>query len=256
MKVKLLTFLLLALQLNSFGQTPAAKDCYEVKYLDFFGLEDVEMEKWEGVDLLPLKNIDIGNDRVDSSVKTSFFIPAVARQLEQFHPNCTEEQDTAYIAQLTALYCGIREINLSLLSDKTVLEQIDFMRDDFYAQVKDVDYLAAMTFTLDDGPFYGVDIDPKQALKPSEVQATTFGQLSISNSGDEIVLTATNKAGTILWQKSITGLKERYITKMHFREDPLEHNSVATKVHYYANGQRLTLYLTEEGEFMYYYHSW
>ncbi len=256
MKIRILTILFLTLNLNLFGQESYTKDCYEIKYLDFFGLENEEVVKWPESELSGLLEMDFTKDREDSAIKTSFIIPAIIYQLKEYHPNCKTEIDSSYFNQISTIYFKIRDIDVIELSDKSIAEKIDFMRTDFYSQVENVEYLPKMTMTFDDGPFYGVEFEQKSELKHIKTQETDFGLLSVSKVKDKTILTSKNKNGEIIWQKSITGLSNRNLTELHFTENPMEYNSVATVAHMYSEGERFTLYLKNDGSFMYYFHSW
>ena len=254
--MRILTLIFLALNLTSFGQEIESKDCYEIKYLDFFGLENADIVKWPESELNGLLSIDFEEDRNGSSIKTNFIIPVIIYQLKNYHPNCNSEIDTAYFDQISNLYFKIRDIDATNLSDKSVAEKIDYMRTDFYSQVENVDYLPKMTMTFDDGPFYGIDLKQESELKPIKSQETDFGFLTVSKIDDKTVLTSKKKNGNIIWQKSITGLSGRNLSELHFTENPMEYNSVATVAHMYSEEERFTLYMKKDGSFMYYFHSW
>jgi hypothetical protein len=155
MKIRILTTLLLTVGLSLFGQDSV--DCYEIEYLDFFGLEQTEIVKWEESQLKELLEIDFAKDRGQSEIKTNFIIPLIVYQLKEYHPNCTDEIDVEYFDKISAVYLKIREIDSTELLNKPIAEKIDYLRSDFYSQVKDVNYLPKMTATFDDGPFYGID---------------------------------------------------------------------------------------------------
>lgn len=254
MKNRILTILFLALNLTLFGQE--SKGCYEIKYLDFFGLDKMEIIKWPESELDGLLKMDFAKDRGQSEIKTNFIIPMIVYQLKEYHPNCNKNIDTNYFNKISEIYLKVREIDSSEFVKKSIDEKIDFLRDDFYSQVENVDYLPKMTATFDDGPFYGVDYNEESELKPIKTQKTEFGTLVVSKANDKTILTSNDNNGNIIWRKAITGLSDRDLTELHFTENPMEYNSVATVVHMYSEGERFTLYLKSDGSFMYYFHSW
>jgi hypothetical protein len=256
MKIRILLIISLAISINSFGQNSESKDCYEIKYLDFFGLDKMEVIKWPESEIKGLMKRDFKTDRGNSTIKTNFIIPSIIYQLKEYHPNCKAEIDTLYFNQISKLYLKIREIDTTEITNKSIAEKIDFMRADFYKQVENVDYLPKMTMTFDDGPFYGVEFEQESELKPIKTQETNFGLLSVSKVEDKTILTSKNKNGEVIWQKSITRLSDRNLTELNFTENPMEYNSVATVAHMYSEGERFTLYLKKDGSFMYYFHSW
>lgn len=166
MKFRFLTILIFAFNLNSFGQNSKKEDCYEIKYLDFFGLDQVEAIRWPEPEINGLMKMDFKKDRGDSTIKTNFIIPSIIYQLKEYHPNCKTEIDTLYFNQISELYLKIREIDKTEITNKSIAEKIDFMCNDFYKQVENVNYLPKMTMTFDDGPFYGVEFEQKIELKP------------------------------------------------------------------------------------------
>ena len=254
MRNRILTILFLAINLTLFGQE--SKDCYEIKYLDFFGLDKMEIIKWPESELDGLSKMDFAKDRGQSEIKTNFIIPIIVYQLKEYHPNCNKKIDTSYFNKISEIYLKIREIDSTEFLKKSITEKVDFLRADFYSQIKNVDYLPKMITTFDDGPFYGVDYKEESELKPSKTQETEFGTLVVSKADDKTILTSKDKNENIIWRKAITGLSGRNLTELHFTENPMEYNSVATVAHMYSEGERFTLYLKSDGSFMYYFHSW
>jgi len=254
MRTRILTIVFIAINLTLFGQEPKA--CYEIKYLDFFGLDKMEIIKWPESQLNGLLKMDFAKDRGQSDIKTNFIIPMIVYQLKEYHPNCNKTMDTSYFNKISEIYLKIREVDSTDFLKKSIAEKIDFLRADFYSQVENIDYLPKMTTTFDDGPFYGVDYKESSELKPSKTQKTEFGTLVVSMADDKTILTSKHKNGNIIWQKEMTGLSDRNLTELNFTENPMEYNSVATVAHMHADGERLTLYLKSDGRFMYYFHSW
>jgi hypothetical protein len=256
MKIQILILFLLTLNLTMCGQESDLKDCCEIKYLDFFGLDQMEIVKWPQSELDKLIKIDFTEERGKSKIKTNFLIPMIVYQLKEYHPNCNAKIDTLYFNNISEMYLKIRDINLLEFQNKTIIDKIDFMRADFYSQVENIHYLPKMKMTFDDGPFYGVDFEGEQEIKPIKIQNTEFGTISVSKVEGKSILTSKNKSGDIIWQKSITGLSDRSLTELYFSENPMEYNSVATVAHMFSGGERLTLYLKNDGSFMYYFYSW
>ena len=256
MKIRTLTIILFTICLTSCGQNTNSKDCYEIKYLDFFGLDKMEIVKWPKSQLDGLMKMDFTKNKGKSEIKTNFIIPTIVYQLKEYHPSCNTEIDTVYLNNILEIYLKIREIDSKKLLNKSIEEKIDFLRDDFYSQVENVNYLPKMITTFDDGPFYGEDFQNKSELNPIKKQETEFGTLIVSKIDDKTILTSKNKNGEVIWQKSITGLSDRNLTELNFKENPMEYNSVATVVHMHSEGERFTLYLKNNGNFMFYFHSW
>ena len=131
MKIRILTILFLTLNLTLFGQESDSEGCYEMKYLDFFGLDEMEIIKWPQSELDGLMKMDFAKDRGQSEIKTNFMIPMIVYQLKEYHPNCNTEIDTTYFNKISELYLKIRDIDSTKLLNKTIAEKIDFIRTDF-----------------------------------------------------------------------------------------------------------------------------
>lgn len=256
MRYLALTIVLFSTQLMSFGQDANNKDCYQIKYLDFFGLEYLDDLHWPKSEISKILDLDFDSERSNSMVKTNFLIPLIIYQLKEYHPNCNLDIDTSSFNLISELYFKIRDLKSDSNLGKSLEERIDFMRLDFYNQVENEKYLLQMIFTLDDGPFYGVEFKGKSELKDIYIQETNFGQLCISKSNEDVVVIARDIRGNTMWQNTITGLYGRNLTDLKFGETPIIYNSVATRVNMYAEGERFTLYLKKDGRFMYYFHSW
>src|SRR5690606_5245037 len=146
MRNRILTILFLAINLTIFGQE--SKDCYEIKYLDFFGLDKMEIIKWPESELDVLSKMDFAKDKGKSEIKTNFIIPMIVYQLAEYHPNCKQNIDTNYFNKSSEIYLKIREIDSTDLLQKSIADKIDFVQSDFYSQVENVEYLPKMTATF------------------------------------------------------------------------------------------------------------
>ncbi len=256
MKIKIIILIVYAFNQLLSGQSLDLNPCFEIKHLDFFGLDKMEKIKWPQSELDGLIKMDFEKEFINSDVRTNFIVPMIVFQIKDYHPKCNNNIDTVYFDQLIALYSKIRKIDPSQFTDIAMEEKINFIRDDFYTQVRDVKALPQMTMTFDDGPFYGIDFTADTELEVVQTQKTTFGQVNICKSDDTIILKCQNNEGHIIWQKVIIGLSNRKLTDLHFSKNPVEYNSLATIAHMYSEGERFTLYLGKKGSFMYYYHSW
>lgn len=257
--MKILPLLLFLLSCNlGFAQVTSSNDCYEVKYMDFFNLIGLEDHTWPRSELENLLTIDFKKDRSDSTIKTNFMVPFILWQMKSYHPKCVAEIDSVNFKLITKLYLKIRDFDTKEIAGKSIEETIDFIQEDFYKQVENEKYLQQMTFTFDDGPFQGVHLPENIELKESETRLTKFGSLTISISEHKsmVVLSAKNKKGKTLWQKGLRGFADDVLSDLTFDDTPFRYTSLATKVYFHSKGEQLTLYLKNDGSFMYYYHSW
>lgn len=233
------------------AQIPTNK-CFEIKYFDFFGLDERQKINWPDTELDSLLKTDFQKD----GIKTSFLIPWIVFQLKDFHPRCNYKSDLERLKKLLNLYFRIRDQNFGSIQGKSIAEQLDFVRDDFYSQVLDDSLLVHMTYSMDDGPLKG-EI-PKRVPNFSNGKhiRTDFGRLTIFKNAGRIYLTAADHKKRVIWARIMTGVApKRYFTDLEFNETAIEKTSLATRVHLHTS-ERLTLYLKNDGRFMYYFHSW
>lgn len=229
------------------------KDCFEVKYFDFFGLDSKIKINWSDAELNELLKIS----QSQNENNTSFLVPLIVFQLKDFHPDCNKSIATERFNKLVSLYFKIRQKDVSILENKTIAEQLNFIREDYYSQLQDERLLSRMRYTMDDGPLYGEIPKSVPKSKPLESIATDFGKLSIIKSNNRIFLIARDKENKRIWSRIIKGTNpDRYLRNLKFDKDSIEKTSLATIINFYSEGERLNLYLKPNGKFMYYFHSW
>ena len=238
---------------HALAQTADRKPCYPISYLDFFGMENIELDKWPQEELDGLKQVTIAAQKKDTTVTTSFLIPMIVYQLKEFHPNCVDSDDSDYLKELIQLYFLIRRIDQQEMDALALTDQIDWVRNDFYSLIPEDENLLNMSFTLDDGPFYGTDT--QEAGISEHSLSTEFGEIIISKLDQQSIITAKDKNGIVLWRKIITGLQGSTVSDIRPAEQPVHKTSAATIIQLFA-GEALTLYVRNDGRFMYYYHSW
>ncbi|MCO6511810.1 MAG: hypothetical protein J5I65_13550 [Aridibacter famidurans] len=230
-----------------------AADCFEVKHLDFFGIDESTRVSWSDSEweaLLNRPESESGND-------TGFLIPLLVVQLKDFYPACNKEIDQKRYANLKRLYFKIRKQEIPRFDRDEAAKVIEFIRDDFYTQLQDDRSLASMIFTFDDGPFYGAAIESGLTSSPYERVKTDFGELTLSRMDGGIALAARDKEGKVMWAKLMEGVvPERKLRNMTFVPEPIQKTSLATIAHFFAEGERLRVYMRPDGRFMFYYDSW
>lgn len=255
-KMRQTTLFILALFLLTFDCKAQDKDCFEVKYLDFFGITDFDTIKWPDSELNQLIKTDFTKDEKDKKFKTNFLIPMIVLQLKDFHPACEKLPDSTQYNKLIQLYFNIRQQDNSVINGKTIPQQLEFIRQDYYDQVLNDTLLSHMSYTLDDGPLFGQLSTYIPKLDDGKFIEMDFGKLVIIESNEKQFLIATNKNQEVLWSRIMTGTSDRILKDLYFGENPFFKTSRAYIVNLGAEGERLTLYLKLDGNFMYYYHSW
>lgn len=189
------------------------KDCFEIKYLDFFGLDEIEKFNWSDSEINELLKIEYST-KFDN---TNFLIPILVRYLKDFHPNCNKSTDIERFSKLFTLYFKIRLKDVSVIKNKSIEEKLNFIRDDFYNLAQALKALPKMIYGWNDGPLYGET--PKNVPKksPLEIIATDFGNLRIFESNSQIILVATNKKNKTIWSRIMKGTNpNRYFKNLKF----------------------------------------
>lgn len=248
-----LTFAIVMIAHVAFNQMNQDIPCYKIEYLDFFGLNDILVEKWPDEEIQGFSELVNQNNKKDNST-VSFIVPLIVYQLQEFHPKCTADTESIYLKKIIGFYLELRGLDSEKIGLYNLEEKIDFIRDDFYELVKDNNNLIAMNFTLDDGPLFGTDTtlvgDTIKSLK------TDFGSIVISKSGTHSLISSLDSTGNLIWNKIITGAQGRDLSEINTGDNWIEKTSLATRIFLFAEGEQLTLYIRNNGEFMYYYHSW
>lgn len=250
----LILFTSFFLTASAFGQT--VTNCFEIKYLDFFGLKGMDTVKWPASQLDPLLLTDFTEDAKEKSTKTNFLIPFIVLQLKDYFPTCSKQSDTTTYRKLTQLYSKIRQQDFSKLKVQPITTQLEFIRQDFYKQVLNDSLLPYMGFTLDDGPFYGQLSKYIPNYKEGQSYKTDFGTLFITKNSSKVFITVLNKQGKHLWTRIMTGNSNRLLKEISFSENDVSKTSLGYQLRMFSEGEALNLYLKSSGEFRYYYHSW
>ncbi|MBS1796197.1 MAG: hypothetical protein JSS81_20255 [Acidobacteria bacterium] len=223
-----------------------AKECFEVKYLDFFGLDRMEDFSWSNAELDKL---------LAAENKALFLIPAAVRLLQKMHPACGKPLDPENFDRVVRFYFKLRDADAIVLAGKTPAQKIEWIRDDFYRLVRNDKILPALIYTTDDGPLAG---ETPRAVPPAKLIKqipADFGRLEIAAFDEKILLSAFDRQNRPLWQRVMKGATpERYLRSLEFKT--LEKRSLGFVGNFFAGGERLTLYLKPDGRFLFYYHSW
>jgi len=242
------------LTITAIGQS--ASNCFEIKYLDFFELDNTDTLKWPAKELDQLLTTDFANEGRSRDKKTNFFIPMIVSQLKGFYPACTTNSDTSTFRKLTQLYCKIRQQDFTSLSSKSIAMQLEDIREDFYVQVKNDSLLPYMSPTFDDGPFYGALSKYIPGYTKGQSYKTEFGTLFITRHAGKIFLTVLDKQDKHLWTRIMTGNNNSYLTDLSFTGKDVLKTSLGYQLNMSSAGEALSLYLKPGGDFRYYFHSW
>lgn len=252
--ITLIIFSILLWTTSSLGQTQ--KDCFEIKHLDFFGVENLDTIKWPPSELDQLLKTDFVKDEKEKKRRTNFLIPFIVLQIKDYHPSCSNNSDTATFRKLKELYFKIRQQDVSAINIKPLSTQLEIIRQDFYTQVQNDSLLPFMGYTLDDGPFYGQLSKYIPDCTKSKSYKTDFGTLYITKHSEKLFLTVVNNERKHLWTRIMTGNSDRYLSEISFSEKDILKTSLGYQLRMFSEGESLNLYLKCNGDFRYYFHSW
>ncbi len=246
-------FIIIGTSLISLKALCQKPDCFEIKYLDYFGLQTedsipINITEWQKL---------LDNKIIDEDKKgTLFFIPFIVSTIKSYHPLCNAKKDTAIYNVLASIYCRIRGIDIGVLQKRKLADQLEFFRDDFYQQVQNDSLLPYLKYTLDDGPFYGKDTTYTKA-KDNQAFLTDFGNLVISKcSKNEACITVMDQNGTIRWTKKMLKTNGQVIQNITLNKQDIYKTSLGYTILMAGDGERLTLYLKDNGDFRFFFHSW
>jgi hypothetical protein len=229
-------------------------DCYEVKYMDFFEIPAMDTMTFSDSDLNEMLSKSKDFDHEPS--QTNFIIPLIVHQLKFYHPSCNREHDTSRYHKLIRLYFIIRQMDINVLNNKSVAEQLDFIRNDFYSQVENPETFIHMIFTFDDGPLYGERYQYHPDSKTDTVIPMDFGKIIVVNMKDSSAMAAFDNHGKLLWSNIIKGSRDENITDLDISADNIHKSSAAYRIYVNTNGYNLMLYLKPEGKFIGYFQHW
>jgi hypothetical protein len=248
--IRFYLLLLSVLGNNSLAQAQTPSHCLSIKYLDFFLPDTAVVPTWSTTELDGLLAMALQETK-----KTSFLIPFIVAQLRQYHPDCPVRSDTTEYNKLIQLYFKIRQKEVRAISNKPVRHQLAYIRKDFYLQVMNDSLLPYMSYTNDDGPFYGQQ--PKQFPKYAKGQRhnLAFGSLVINKHDEKVFLTALDKRGKHLWTRIIAGMGGRFLNDLGFDPQIAAQTSLGYTIYMHSESESLRLYLKQNGGFRYYYHA-
>jgi len=212
--------------------------------------------KFPASELDQLLITDLAKNKKEKDRKTNFLIPFIVMQLKDYYPTCSTNIDTSTFRKLKQLYFKIRQSDISIINDKSISNQLEFIRQDFYSQVQNDSLLPFMSYTLDDGPFYGQLSKYIPNYKKGIAYTTDFGKFFITKYSNKVFVTVINKQGKHLWTRIMTGNLNRQLTEINLSKENIKTTSLGYTIVMFSEGEALKLYLKSNGDFRYYFHSW
>lgn len=238
---------------TSFGQTNT--NCFEIKYLDFFGLESLDTLKFPASELDQLLITNFAEDKDEQARKTNFLIPLIVLQLKTHYPGCLSSSDTSTFRKLKQLYFKIRQSDLSIINDKPIANQLDYIRQDFYSQVENDSLLPFMTAVVSLGPLYGQQSKIIPNYKKGNAYIADFGTLFLTKNATKTFVTVVDKRGKHLWTRILTGSFNQNLTEISLSKEDIKKTSLGYTIRMLSEGDDLILYLKSNGDLRYYLHS-
>lgn len=253
LRVGVATVLILSLSVLVKGQQTPTRDCFEIRYLDIFGLDKVEVS-WPDseIDGLLLKVQD------KSVNERRFLIPIIVKQLAEYHSCIKKRSDLERFRKLTQLYLQIRPgVDDKLRSFSFTDQQLELIRRDFYEQVNDDELLHQLIYTMDDGPLQGELAKSIPRSGKPIILPTKFGELRVLQSKGRIYVAGFDKKDKLLWARILRGtVPERYLKTFDPQKIDLREFEAAGRLSFFADGERVNIYFRPNGRFLYYTHSW
>lgn len=257
MKIRFLQFssvlLFLVFAVDAVSAQSVKKDCFEVKYLDLFGLDSKELY-WPDSEIDGLLGL-VGNKQSNQN----FLLPAIVKQLADYHP-CHKklEYDRERFLDLVRLYVGIRGESIEFVWAYSFIDKhIEAIRKDFYDQVLSDKMLPSLIYTMDDGPLQGELVKLVPNSKPISSAATPFGEIQFIAQADRLYAVAVNKSGKNLWARILKGTNpNRYLTRISPGPIAVDKYEAVIVVSPLVDGERLSMYFRPNGSLVYYTHSW
>lgn len=257
MNIRLLQFssvlLSLVLAVGTVSAQSPNKDCFEVKYLDLFGLDSKELH-WPDGEIDGLLDF-VGNKQSNQN----FLLPAIVKQLADYHP-CRKklEYHQERFLKLVSLYVGIRGESLEFVRTYSfITQQIEAIRKDFYDQVLSDNMLPSLIYTMDDGPLQGETVKVLPKSKTTNRAATPFGEIRFIVRANRLYAVAVNKSGKTLWTRILKGTNpDRYLSSISPEPIAVGTFEAVVVVSPFVDGERLSMYLRPNGSLVYYTHSW
>lgn len=229
-------------------------ECFEVKYLDFFGFKGQKVS-WPDSEIEGL----LQSKDNQPTHSTNFLVPMIVKQIAEYHSCGNNKSDSDRFRKLVKLYLKFRRGKPeSLVPTISADKAIELIRKDFYDQVNDDELLHELIFTMDDGPFKGENAESFPTGKDivPVIINTRFGSIKFVQAKERIYFGALDKNDKMLWLKILQGASGQYLKTFSPEKINLEEFEAVGCLTLFVNGERLTVYLRPNGSFIYYTHSW
>ncbi|MFT4601474.1 MAG: hypothetical protein ACI857_001654 [Arenicella sp.] len=176
-----------------------------------------------------------------------------------FSDSILETHEKLLISEFSKIFSKIwKDETLVIESDATELEyceKTDLIIDKYHEFSENDSEFYKMIYTLDDGPFFGIDTDSMYS-KIEEI-ALDEKTLILRGNGTENTLEVTNQSDELIWRKIIARSSDYIIHTLEFADKPIRvNNKLGYKIALYGDGELVQLYLKKNGSFRLFFHSW
>lgn len=190
-----------------------------------------------------------------------FFIPVMLHQIKNYYERDewtkAEKEFGIEVSNFFATTLDNEDLKISNGDNKTFCQGLDKLKQAFYALCEDDNVFYKMIYTMDDGPFFGIDTDLNLPVKDSLKLEDIGAKMYIRQQGKTCTLELVDSYGQTKWKKIIARSADNYIKDIVFTmESILDKNELGYKIGLIGSGEFIHLYLRTDGAFRLYYHSW
>jgi len=238
------------------------KNCnvQEIKYLTTYS--DSRMWEFAGgesiIDSTSLK--DIASITDEQLKGMHFFTPILIKKIKIYNSDSVlDETENEIIIELSRFFKRIWKNEIYEIKEHDskveVCKKINLIIDKYHQLSEDDSEFYKMIYTLDDGPFFGIDTESEL----DKIKEISIGEnrLILRGNGAENTLEILNKSSELLWRKIIAQSESYKIERLDFAGHPVRvDNELGYKVALIGNGELIHLYLRKNGSFRLFFHSW
>ena len=232
----------------------------EIQYLTTY--IDSRMWKVAGGDMkMEISEIRELTSKLEGNPQSGlFFVPMVINGIREIYlDNDVDESELSFLVEFSGMLSVLWDDSSILISIEDsgaeVCKNVNSIVDYYHKSSEDDDEFYKMIFTLDDGPFYGEDVE-YELEKIDEVMIDTY-KLILRSNGVLNTLELLTEKGQVKWRKLIERSADYRIETVKFIDNPvMVSNNLGYKIGMYGDGELLHFYLRKNGDFRLFFHSW
>lgn len=233
---------------------------HEVKYLSTY----IDFQMWDVaggdtlIDLAWAKKLSgLKNEKIKTA---NFFIPMIIKEIERYYSDgYLDANEKNIIREFTSITAKIWDDNTVRVNlggaEMEYCDKTNLIITEYHKRSQDDTEFYKMIYTLDDGPFDGIDTDIELEIR-EEIE---IGKMKLILRGNESYNTfeVVDELGQLLWRKIISRPEDYVIKDVSFASDPIRvENELGYKIALNGDGESLMLHLRKDGAFRLFFHSW